>query len=101
MSRYRLSFAYLVLGTLAILGFIAFFKGWPQPFISLFVLAIPFYLATLTLSILVHPIICTVVLLKKRKSNLNYKNVLMHLVWSIGIAAAFFTMILNGHVVTA
>jgi len=101
MSRYNLSIIYLLAGTLAVVGFIAFLNRWSQPFISLFILAIPFYLATLTLVIFVHPIICAVILAKKLKINVDYKPVLIHLVWLLAIATTFGGMILNGYVITA
>lgn len=92
---------YLMLGTLAVIGFVAFFERWPQPFLSLFILAIPFYMATLTLVIFIHPILCANILVKKIKNKNNVKPVAIHLVWSSAITTIFVGMVMNGYIITA
>ncbi len=101
MRKRNLSLVYLVWGTLAIIGFLAFFQRWPQPFISLFALAIPFYFASLTLLIWVHPIVCAVYVIKKYRKNLSHTTEAIHLIWSAIIASAFMGMIMNGYIITA
>ena len=100
MSKHKISLVYLIWGTLAVIGFIAFFERWPEPFISLFILSIPFYLATLTLVIFVHPVLCLVTIIKKIKIGDKPNLVIFHLCWSIAITTAFVGMIMNGYSIT-
>lgn len=101
MNKRKLSFIYLVLGTLAMIGFISFFFNEPQILQVLFIVAIPFYLATLTLTIFIHPVLCLVRLIKKHQRKESIKVVLYHLIWSVIIAGVFTSMILNGYTITA
>ena len=96
----KLSLTYLILGTLALIGFIAFFNRWAEPLLSLFILAIPFYIMTLTFTIFIHPIICTVYLVRRSKKSQNTTFIKVHLIWSLLIAGAFWGMILNGYIIT-
>ena len=96
----KLSLAYLILGTLALIGFIAFFNRWDEPLLSLFVLSIPFYIMTLTFTIFIHPIICIIYLIKYSKKSQNTTLIKVHLIWSLLIAGGFGGMILNGYILT-
>ena len=100
MRKSKLSYIYLIWGTLAVIGFIAFFERWPQPLLSLFILAIPFYLATLTFTILIHPVLCIAYFVKKVRAKNDAKPILMHLVWSLTISIIFIGMVINGYIIT-
>jgi len=96
----KLSLIYLILGTLAVIGYIAVFNRWAEPLRSLFMLSIPFYIATLTFTIFIHPIICIVYIVKRIKKLQNTRLIIFHLIWSLLIAGAFGGMILNGYIIT-
>jgi len=92
-----LSLIYLILGTLGFVGYMAHFNKWPVPFISLFVVALPYYLASITYTILIHPLACFTVLSIKVKRKEDVIVPLLHGVWSAVICAAFLVMIHNGY----
>jgi hypothetical protein len=96
-----LSLIYLVLGTLGFIGFLAHFNQWPAPAAYLFILALPYYLATLTLTILIHPLACFVIAAIKVKRKESGMNPLIHGVWSCIISASFMTMVFNGYIISA
>ena len=96
----KLSLIYLILGSLAVIGYIAVFNEWAEPLRMLFIISIPFYLATLTFTIFIHPIICMVYIVKRVKKSKTTRLIVFHLIWSILIAGAFWAMILNGYIVT-
>lgn len=96
----KLSLLYLIAGTLGVIGFIAFFERWPQPFLSLFILALPFYFASLTFTILIHPIICLAYLIKKVKRKQKIGIIITHLIWSLIVAGVFIGMVMNGFIIT-
>ena len=96
-----MSLIYLICGSLAAIGFVAFFNRWPAPFIAFFCLAIPFYLAALTYTLLIHPAICLAFMIHHAMHNKPYKVPLLHLIWSALIAGIFYTLIFNGYIITA
>ena len=96
-----LSWVHLIWGSLALIGFAAFFNDAPVYLKLFFCLAIPFYIATITLLTFVHPLICFVLLIKARKKQKGETGIALHLIWSLLIAGAFWLMILNGYVITA
>ena len=96
----KLSLIYLIFGTLAVIGYIAVFNRWAEPLRMLFIISIPFYLATLTFTIFIHPIISIVYIVKRIKKSQSIRPLIFHLVWSLLIAGTFWGMILNGYIIT-
>jgi hypothetical protein len=96
----KLSLIYLIAGSLGVVGFLAFFNGWGKPLVFLYLLSIPFYLATLTYTIFIHPLICLFHLIIHIKRKQNKAKILIHLFWSLIIAIAFMIMIMNGYIIT-
>jgi hypothetical protein len=96
----RLSLIYLITKTLALIGFISFFHGFPHPFLALFIFAMPFYLATLTHTIFIHPLTCLLLLIRKKLNRQSNTTVLIHLLWSLILAITFTILVYNGYVIT-
>lgn len=96
-----LSLVYLVLGTLGFVGFLGHFNRWPEPVAYLFILSLPYYLATLTFTILLHPLACFVIAGVRMKRKKNGMNPLVHGLWSSIISVSFMTMVFNGYIITA
>lgn len=100
INKRKLSLIYLIWGTLAAIGFIAFFELRSSGLQLLVALALPFYLAALTFTILIHPLLCSIELIKRKKG--EKKNiVVIHLIWSLVISSIFIGMITNGYIITA
>jgi len=99
--KYILSFSYLIIGTLGVIGHISLFEEWPTPFRYLFLFSIPFYLAALSFTILIHPTICLIKLIKHKKKNQNFTHILKHLIWSLLIVVSYMIMLSNGYILTA
>jgi len=96
----RLSLIYLITKTLALIGFISFFHVFPHPFLAFFIFAIPFYLAAITHTIFIHPIICLLWLIRKKLGRQSSITVLIHLLWSLIIATTFTVLVHNGYFLT-
>lgn len=77
-----------------------FFWGWSQALAGLFILAISFYIASLTFVIWLHPLLCLLMLIKRRKHQAPYQRLVSHLVWSPALAVSFLALIVNGYVIT-
>ena len=99
--KYPLSCIYLITGTLAVIGHISFFNQWPKPFVYLFIFSIPFYIAALTFTIFIHPVICVFFLIKNKKHDLKTKHIIIHMIWSFIIAISYMTLLSNGYIITA
>lgn len=96
----RLSTAYLIAGSLGALGYLAFFNEWPPPLIYLFVVALLFCMATITITILVHPIVCATFLLIAVARNQPKTTLILHLAWSLTICSAFYGMFKMGYILS-
>jgi hypothetical protein len=95
-----LSLIYLILGTLGFIGFLAHFNRWGSPFNYLMLITFPFYIASLSFTILIHPAACTVVAIKKMNRKEKERTPLIHAIWSSSIAAGFLSMIFNGYIIS-
>ena len=95
------SLAYLIIGTLAVIGYVAFFNRWPGPVSVLFFFSIPFYIGALTFVNLVHPACCIAAIVKQSKSKQKIWIPVIHLIWSLTIAFAFVKMVwIDGYIIT-
>ena len=92
----KFSLTYLILGSLSLVGYVAFFMGWPFPIRGLFILALPFYLASITFLIFVHPALCLVQLVKTWQDS-KKKVMFVHFIWSLAIASTYQIMISSGY----
>ncbi len=97
MNPKRISLIYLVVQSLAFIGYVVFFTRKQEPLAFLFVLAIPFYLAAVTYTIFIHPVACLAFLIKRIKRKEKKADVILHLTWSTTLACAWWLMILNGY----
>jgi hypothetical protein len=91
---------YLSLGGLGLVGFLDFFMRWQSPFGILFLIAIPFYLLTLTFTIWIHPITCTIFMLTKRRGCFSSSRVAITIA-SYCLATTFtYLVACKGYIIT-
>jgi hypothetical protein len=101
MVKKIISLVYLVLGTLSIVGHLSFFHQWPGPVRYLFALSIFYYLASLTFTTLIHPIVGIIILVSRHRKQARKTDVAVHLVWSLAIALTWWLMVfVKGYIIS-
>ena len=93
-GQFWASVVYLAIGSLAIIGFLDFFLQWNTILRVLFLLAIPFYILTITFTIWIHPIICVIYLITNSNCGLVSKKLVVTI--SSFILASIFTYLVFG-----
>ena len=93
-GQFWASVVYLAIGSLAIIGFLDFFLQWNTILRVLFLLAIPFYILTITFTIWIHPIICVISLITNSNCGLVSKKLVVTI--SSFILASIFTYLVFG-----
>jgi len=102
MKKRNLSYIYLVIASLGLLGYLGYISNSHNSLAAILMLFfIPLYLATISLLIFVHPIICIIYIAKYYKNKKSINLVATHFLWSLVIGIISLSMLLNGYVLTA
>ena len=101
MRKKSISLIYLIAGTIAVFGYLNFFFRWIPDFTVLSLLAALYYLMSMIMVILIHPVICLVLWIKRSCQNAKTKSIKIHFFWSLSIGIAYWVMVFNGYALRA
>lgn len=100
MKKRNISFIYLIVGMVALFGYINLFEKWVSNLEILSGLGVIYYLMNAFMLLFIHPIICLLIWRKKSSLNASIKTVKIHFFWSLSIPITFWILIFNGYFLT-